>query len=269
MQIPGTAQYFQGREQLIEDVLAVLQPGRVVSLVGIGGIGKTAVTAEVVKRLLPAEGLPERFPDGIIFHSFYGQPNTDIVLEHILNSLHIERQGPLDDNVRAALGGKKLLLILDGSEEADDLARVVTLAPICAVLISSRKREDIFDEGFFVKRLEQENSEVVLALWAGERIDDPQAAREICDRVGNLPLAVRLAGKYLATSGLLASEYLNWLRGTVLEALDFGRSPPRQRPRPAGQECGPGWQRCASGLGCGRQSGPGSFQGQNCGRGAG
>ena len=43
MQIPRRARYFQGREALIADVLAELQPGRVVSLMGIGGIGKTAV----------------------------------------------------------------------------------------------------------------------------------------------------------------------------------------------------------------------------------
>ena len=115
LQLPRRAQHFHGREELIEEVLRALHPGSVVTLYGIGGIGKTAVTAEAAARVAAAK----RFPEGVIFYSFYGRPATDLALEHILNSLGVERQGSLDDNTRAALGGRKLLLILDGAEEAD------------------------------------------------------------------------------------------------------------------------------------------------------
>jgi len=41
--------------------------------------------------------------------------------------------------------------------------------------------------------------------------------------VGRLPLAVRLAGRYLAQTGESAAEYLEWLRETPLDALDHGQ----------------------------------------------
>ena len=46
--------------------------------------------------------------------------------------------------------------------------------------------------------------------------------REICSLVGGLPLAVRLAGRYLAQTEVEAGEYLAWLRETPLEALHSG-----------------------------------------------
>ncbi len=131
-------------------------------------------------------------------------------------------QRQLDDNARAALGGKELLLILDGTEEADHLTRLLSLAPSCGLLITSRKKEDVFDIGYPVKRLDIDDAEAVLAGWAAGQAGDDRQSREICELVGNLPLAIRLAGRYMATRGLMAGEYLDWLQETGLEALDFG-----------------------------------------------
>ncbi len=72
LQLPRRAQHFHGREELIEQVLRALHPGSVVTLYGIGGIGKTAVTAEVAARDM--ETATARFPDGVIFYSFFGRP---------------------------------------------------------------------------------------------------------------------------------------------------------------------------------------------------
>ena len=55
-------------------LLAELQPGRRVTLCGPGGMGKTALASEAIWRLAPGDVPPERFPDGVLWHSFYGQP---------------------------------------------------------------------------------------------------------------------------------------------------------------------------------------------------
>jgi hypothetical protein len=71
---PLRARYFTNREEELEKLLADLQPGRVVTLCGPGGIGKSALAAEALWALAPADEPPERFPDGIFMHQFYNQP---------------------------------------------------------------------------------------------------------------------------------------------------------------------------------------------------
>jgi tetratricopeptide (TPR) repeat protein len=61
-----------------------------------------------------------------------------------------------------------------------------------------------------------------LCEWGGDRASDSGATRGICRLVGRLPLAVRLAGKYLDETGESAAEYLAWLRETPIEALSHG-----------------------------------------------
>ena len=96
VQLPPAATHFTGRAPELAALLAALQPGRVVTLYGPGGIGKTALAAEALRALLAeqnppptppegrgaglplplgegwGEGLPPRFPGGVLFHTFYG-----------------------------------------------------------------------------------------------------------------------------------------------------------------------------------------------------
>jgi hypothetical protein len=48
--------------------------------------------------------------------------------------------------------------------------------------------------------------------------------KEICSLVGDLPLALCLAGNYLAQSEEKAEEFLTWLKTESLESLDHGDS---------------------------------------------
>jgi hypothetical protein len=51
----------------------------------------------------------------------------------------------------------------------------------------------------------------VVQAFGGEQAADATATSRICERVGNLPLALRLVGRYLAEQEEEASEYLTWL----------------------------------------------------------
>ena len=52
-----------------------------------------------------------------------------------------------------------------------------------------------------------------------DRAGEEEVVKHICEIVGGLPLAVRLAGRYLLQTGEPALEYLEWLKESPLEAL--------------------------------------------------
>jgi tetratricopeptide (TPR) repeat protein len=226
-QAPTPTPHFQGREPELDALLDHLRPGAAVTLCGPGGIGKTALAAEALARL------PEdRFPDGIIFHTFYRQPEAALALEHVARSYgHDPRPTPADA-ARMALAGKRALLVLDGTEEADDLGAVLACAGKCGVLVTSRRRGDAPDPSlrFDLGPLEESQAVALLRAWGGARAGDEEAAVAICRVVGRLPLAVQLAGAYLASHDEEAADYLAWLETTPLAALDFGQKQRRSVP---------------------------------------
>ena len=221
-QRPPRAEHFTDRERELAQLLADLQPGRVVTLCGPGGIGKTALAAEAIWKLAPADRRPERFPDGVVFHSFYGRPDAALAFEHIVRSFD---ETARDTSVGAAyrvLSGKRALLILDGTEEADDLGAVLEVRGGCGVLVTSRSRQDAVAERQDVKPLEPEDAVELLRAWGKGQAADEAAAERICEVVGRLPLAVRLVGRYLDQTEEPAAEYLAWLEETPIEALSHG-----------------------------------------------
>jgi len=223
LQRPPRATHFTDRERELARLLADLQPGRVATLCGPGGIGKTALAAEAVWELAPENEPPKRFPDGILFHSFYGRPDTALALEHIVTSFGAEPRPSPASAALQVLAGKQALIILDGAEEADDLRTVLNVCGGCCALVTSRARKDAVAERQDVEPLEADDAVDLLRKWGGDRTADDRAAGQICKLTGYLPLAVRLAGRYLDETGETASEYLTWLEETPLEALSHGK----------------------------------------------
>jgi len=112
------------------------------------------------------------------------------------------------------------LLLLDGTEEADDLAAVLRTRGGCGVLVTSRARKDALAERQDVRPLVIDEAVKLLQAWGGDWAADEKAARRICELVGGLPLAVRLVGRYLNETPETATEYLKWLETAPFEALD-------------------------------------------------
>jgi hypothetical protein len=103
LQCPPRAEHFTGREEELCRLLADLQPGRVVTLCGPGGVGKTALSAQAIWTLTHGDEPPECFPDGIIFHSFYHQPQAALALEAIARAYGEEPKPTLRDAAHRAL----------------------------------------------------------------------------------------------------------------------------------------------------------------------
>jgi tetratricopeptide (TPR) repeat protein len=222
LQRPPRATHFTGRETELAQLLARLQPSQVVTLCGPGGVGKTALTAEALWSLAPSDALPERFRDGIIFHTFYNQPEAALALEAIARAYGEEPKPSPRDAAARALSGRVALLILDGAENADDLGAVLSVAGRCGVLVTTRRHTDAPAEWEDIKPLPNPQAVQLLQAWGGDCAADQAAAQRICTLVGALPLAVRLAGRYMAQRGEEAADYLTWLEETPLAALHFG-----------------------------------------------
>ncbi|WPD22195.1 MAG: tetratricopeptide repeat protein [Candidatus Electrothrix scaldis] len=207
---------FRGRDKELSELMKQLQPGKVAAVCGPGGMGKSALAAQAVNRLEK-----DRFPDGIVFHSFYGHPETEQALQAVCTAFQVEAKTSLTSTVRQVLSGKKALLILDGTEEAEDLKAVLDLRSTCGVLITSRKRSDAPGSLIEVKRLDELPAAEAFRLYSNTAADET-TVQAVCEQLGGWPLALRIAGHYLRSTGESAADYLRWLEKEPLKELGDG-----------------------------------------------
>lgn len=216
--LPALDSHFLGRDNELAYLLANLRPGKVITVCGPGGMGKSALAAQAADQLEMS-----RFPDGILFHSFYNQPDTGAALAYIAEAFGREASPSQAAAARRALAGKKALLILDGAEEADDLKAVLDLRGSCGVLITSRRRQDCPDKRLDLQPLASEAAAQLLRAWiGGESESDQETLERICTRLGNWPVALRIAGRYLSRTDEQAEEYLEWLVKEPFKELGEG-----------------------------------------------
>ena len=232
LQLPRRAEHFQDRVTERSWLLAHLQPGQIVTLAGPGGMGKTALVAEILWTLAPFDSPPAAFPHGIVFHSFYGRPEAAVALEQLARTFG---EDPLPTPVQAAqraLSGKHVLLVLDGAEEAENLEQVLAVCASCAVLVTSRRRSDAADPALLLdlQRLPQDEAVAVVQAWQAQRQADKPVIERIVQLVGGLPLALRLVGSYLALHPDEAEDYLAWLEEDVWQALGQGSTTRKSVP---------------------------------------
>jgi hypothetical protein len=186
LQRPPRAQHFTGRAEDLAQLLAALQPGCLATLCGPGGIGKTALAAEALWTLAPGDGPPQAFPDGILFYSFYGRPDTALALEHIVRSFDEGARDTSADAAQRLLSRKRALLFLDGTEQAEDLGAVLRVRGTCGLLITTRRHQDAPASRQDVPPLVLDCAVQLLQAWAGEQAAGETAGR-ICELVGRCP----------------------------------------------------------------------------------
>jgi tetratricopeptide (TPR) repeat protein len=130
LQPPGYA--FRGRSQLLDALVQRLEQGRSTAVAGDAGMGKTALVVEALQRLLGREPGEQqaslsrsRFADGIVFLDLYRHHGQ---AEPAWGALATERGESTKDSggneipalqrAIAACTGKRLLLVVEGGEEA-------------------------------------------------------------------------------------------------------------------------------------------------------
>jgi predicted ATPase len=215
--LPRPAAPLVGREREVEEVKALLArpDARLVTLTGIGGVGKTRLAAEV------ARGGAPLFSDGVTFVGLAPLADPSLVVPTVLRSLHLpEPQGltpreALIDYLR----DKSLLLVLDNLEHllqaAAEVAALIEACPGLVVMVTSRAPLRIRGENEYpVPPLVlpaatlSPGAEEVLAAPSGmlfvERArasspgftltrENAPSVAAICWRLAGLPLALELA----------------------------------------------------------------------------
>jgi WD40 repeat protein len=187
-------------------VAAVCQPGLVVALTGIGGVGKSTLAAQTCRD----KRVHHSFPDGITW--LEAGPGRDPV--SLLADL-ARRLGLSDiasgvatvpeasDKISAALQGKQALIALDNVWERATLdALLLGLGEECSVLFTTRLPEIAATFGarrIDIEELTQDQALDLLEQWTGpDQLGWPTEARKLCTRVDNLALAVTMAGAMVA-----------------------------------------------------------------------
>jgi len=170
---------FVGREEELGAVAESLNTTRVVTLTGVGGVGKTRLALEIAARVLP------RFRDGVWLVELAAITDPDSLPHVVAVALGIQRhQGlTISESIVEALRDRELLLVLDNCEHllvasAQFVERVVRASPGVVVLATSR-------EGLGV---EGEHTRTVRSLDVAEigapvsELCDATAVRLFCDR---------------------------------------------------------------------------------------
>jgi tetratricopeptide (TPR) repeat protein len=207
---------FLGRDKQLAELLPLLHPGKVVAVCGPGGMGKSALAAQAVHQLEPG-----RFPDGIIFHSFYGKHSVAEAVAYIVRSYDEQQQDTSFAAASRLLANKRALLTLDGAEEADDLPALLRLRGGCGVLITSRKRSDAPAARLDLKPLEEQDAAEVFRLYSGVAADDA-SVQGICKILGGWPVGLRIAGRYCSSTGESPADYLRFLSAVPFRRLASG-----------------------------------------------
>ncbi len=224
------------RESPPVGVLNQSHPTRISSIVGLagaGGIGKSALACQF------ASHYRDHFPAGVIGLRVDNK-DPDSIARSLIRTLGLTLAE--DDERDAAtlmqeyLTPRRLLLIFDNAEQADDLRHLLPGGQHCAVIITTRDKglplqldipgHTIID----LPPLPDAEAYILLEKFIGPTHLEPEksAAQQIIRLVGNLPLALEIVGKTLQLRPRLSSsDYAASLRDEHkrLSQLQIRRDP--------------------------------------------
>jgi predicted ATPase/DNA-binding SARP family transcriptional activator len=212
--LPAQTTSFVGRELQLADVASALETARVVTLTGVGGVGKTRLALEVAVRTLPLHR------DGVWLVEFAPTVDPAAIVEVVASALGVvQKQGQtLAASVLDFLRAKRLLLVLDNCEHLlDPVARWVDeIVHSCAqvgVLATSREGLGVRGERIIaVPSLELPAQQAdhdgaadaeAVRLFVTRAVDakadfaltekNQAAVCHLCRRLDGIPLAIELA----------------------------------------------------------------------------
>ncbi|PYN14101.1 MAG: hypothetical protein DME06_05545, partial [Candidatus Rokuibacteriota bacterium] len=138
--LPAPTSELIGRATALAEVTEVLGAHRLVTLIGAGGIGKTRLGLEVARQQLPS------FADGVWVAELapLSDPGLVPVTVAVALGLTLPAAAESPERVASALGGRRLLLVLDNCEHVIEAAAhmaeaVLRADPHARVLATSRE----------------------------------------------------------------------------------------------------------------------------------
>ena len=203
-----------GRETEVAEIQAAVKAHRLVTLTGVGGVGKTRLALEVAVRLA------DEFPDGVWVFELAAVTDPAAIPDAVAAVLSITQQPgkTVSESVAAALEGRVRLLVIDNCEHvldaaADLIEAILAHSATVRILATSREGLGVPDEQVWpVPALDTaagiDSAAVSLFVERAQGMapsfsmvdgDETGAVTEICQRLDGIPLAIELAASRMAS----------------------------------------------------------------------
>ena len=201
--LPAPLTRFVGREAELSRATDLLAQGRLLTLIGPGGAGKTRLAVQL------ASVVANQYPDGVWFVDFSPLAEGTFVWDQVAMSLGVKDPGrgkTWAETMGRFLAPRQALLVLDNCEHLVESASEMTNALLAAapglkVVATSREPLGVGGELTWAVPLLSEVDGVELFTDRARhvrpdfslRAEDADAVRSICRRLDGLPLAIELA----------------------------------------------------------------------------
>ncbi len=205
--LPRPASQFIGRSDEIEAIGERVRPDAILTLLGLGGFGKTRVAIEVGRRNAP------RFSDGVWWVDLTPLTDRATIAALVSSTLGIGGEATLGVEASLLDGLERLecLIVFDNCEHvadhaADLIAAIRQRCPGVGILATSRTALGIAGEQVWpLAPLDAATDGVELLLARASDLDMSRAGREwesddlvlLCDRLDGIPLAIEMAAARL------------------------------------------------------------------------
>jgi hypothetical protein len=197
-----------GRESEVDAIKTAVRSHRLVTLTGVGGVGKTRLALEI------ATQLADEFPDGVWVFELAAVTDPASVPDAVAAVLGITRQPgkTVSESVAAALEGRSRLLVFDNCEHildpaADMIDAIFSHSQTVNVLATSREGLRVADEHLWAvpsldltDGIESSAAALFVERAAAVRQDVPLTASsesaavvDICRQLDGIPLGIELA----------------------------------------------------------------------------
>jgi predicted ATPase/class 3 adenylate cyclase/DNA-binding CsgD family transcriptional regulator len=211
--LPRHVSSLVGRDAEVDDVAELVRSQRLVTLTGVGGVGKTRLAIEV------GAELAGEFDDGvwIVELAVVGDPGAVPAALATVLGITPQSDAPLIDTVADTVAGRRMLIVVDNCEHlrdstADAIGAILGRAGHTKVLATSREAVGVPGESVtIVSPLATEDGvtsdaftlfvERARSARRDFEFQDPQTAAaviEICETVDGLPLGIELAAARMA-----------------------------------------------------------------------
>ncbi len=228
-QLPDAASRYFGRAAMVADLTSRLRKHRRTDVWGGAGMGKTALAAEAVSRIVgqdPAALPTSPFPNGVVFLDLYRHKTLELAWQALANTFDdsLPTDIPARDRAARACAKRRALVILEGAEELGDTlpSFVSVLAPESTLLVLTREEKQTA-AGRRLRLddlLEDADARALLRHLVGATANvSDRILDAIQARLGGHPLALTWAGSQLNDANQPAAHFLRDLEAAPFTKL--------------------------------------------------